>query len=191
MEQPDKIEIAESDFRKLENWLNRMGRQGRRLKMDEDGWVETLEVNCLSKGKPMTRRYESTHRLDKRSDRLMENAISLMFELKDNYYRQFEIRIYYSKGIATPTEIYTYVEPADLVEDLGEFLEKRDPDYGKQTGGQNDYSYRWRAVKPGIVKVWLLEEMNDFDPKNLPIEFKPQRYEIDENLIVKHVKEDV
>ncbi|NLX67540.1 MAG: hypothetical protein GXZ19_12395, partial [Bacteroidales bacterium] len=88
-------------------------------------------------------------------------------------------------------EIYTCVEPADLVEDLGSFLEKRDSGSDMQTGGRNDYSYRWRAVKPGIVKVWLEELKNDYDPENLPIEFKPySSYEIDEDLMVKRVEEN-
>lgn len=190
MEQPEKIEIAEADFRKMENWLLGMKKQGRKKKVEKDVWFEILEVSYINKGKLVTNRYESSHRLDKRSDRLMKDAISLMFELKDNYHRQFEIRIYYSKGIATPTEIYTYVEPAGLVKDLGEFLEKRDPNYDKQTGGSNDYSHIWRAVKPGIVKVWLKELMNDYDAEKLRQEYNPYGcYEIDENLMVKRLNQ--
>ena len=37
MEHPEKIEIDEADFKKLENWLLRMKKQGRKKKTDGDG----------------------------------------------------------------------------------------------------------------------------------------------------------
>lgn len=42
----------------------------------------------------------------------------------NNDKKKIEIRIKYGKGIATSTEVYTHAEPADLVEDLGVFVER-------------------------------------------------------------------
>lgn len=191
MEQPDKIEITEADFKKLEKSLLEMKKQKWRKKVDKDEWVETMEVNYTYKGKLFSRRYDSTHYLDKKSYQLKEDAITLMFELKDNYHKQFEIRIYYNKGIATPTEIFTHAEPSDLVEDMGSFLEKRYPNFNKQTGGSNEYSYRWRAIKPGRITVWFAELIPSLESEGFPEEFQPYgTYEIDKNLKVKRIKQE-
>ena len=102
-----------------------------------------------------------------------------------------EIRFTYSKGIATPTKIYTHAEPADLVEDLGVFVERLDPRRNKRPGGSNDYSRRWRALKPGVVTVWYKELDIGYDASKLTKEFEPAAcYVIDEDLHVRYSKEE-
>lgn len=60
-----------------------------------------------------------------------------------------------------------------------------------KTGGNREYTHRWRALKPGIVTIWLEELNAGYDAENLTKEFAPKAcYIIDENLRVTYSKED-
>lgn len=188
MSHPETFDIPAADFKKLSDIVLRMKKQGKETD-EENRYVKPFfEVELIEKGNPITRRYEAQYKLDKKSKNLKREAIDLIFDWEDEYSKQFEIRIPYSKGIATPTEIYTHVEPAGLLVDLGGYLERSDPMQEKQPGGTNHYSYRWRAVKPGTVKVWLKELMSDYEADSLSREFEPYGcFEIDEDLKVKRL----
>ena len=184
------FEITQSDFDELANILFEMSKPRRERRDYIRDLSEHLDVKFIKNGKEIVRSYSINQRKDKKTLKLESQAIDLMYQWIDRYKRQFEIRVNYSKGIATPTEIYTHAEPADLVEDLGTFIERLDPNRDNQCGGSNDYSHRWRALKPGVVTVWFEELMGGYDASRLTEEFEPHAcYIIDENLNVHYSKE--
>ena len=130
--------------------------------------------------------------------RQINRAIQFMKKtFANNDKKKIEIRIKYGKGIATSTEVYTHAEPADLVEDLGVFVEREYESWIREpNGGIIDYSHRWRAVKPGKVTVWIKELQVvaghiEYDANKLPEDYEPYGcYIIDENLTVTYSKEE-
>jgi|BioPla2DNA2_1021312.scaffolds.fasta_scaffold06112_3 hypothetical protein len=185
------FEIAQSDFDALARILSGMSKPRRERRGYIRDLTQHIDVRFIKKGRQVSRSYSINQRMDKKTAELQSQAIDLMYRWIDRYKQQFEIRVTYSKGIATPTEIYTHAEPAELVEDLGVFVERLDPDRDKQTGGRNDYSHRWRALKPGLATVWLQELGMGYDPSKLTEEFEPYGcYIIDENLHVQYSKEE-
>lgn len=183
--------IMQSDFDSLANILFGMSKPHRERRGYVRDLMEHLEVEFIKNGKSLSRNYSINQYKDKKTAELEKQAIALMRRWIDRYKRQFEIRVTYSKGIATPTEIYTHAEPADLVEDLGVFTERIDPNSGIQCGGSNDYSHRWRALKPGVVTIWLHELSLWQDVSNFIEDYEPTAcYIIDENLNVHYSKEE-
>lgn len=185
------FEITQSDFDALARILFGMSKPHRERRGYIRDLTQSLDVEFIKTGRRVSRSYSINQRMNKKTAELQRQAIDLMYRWIDRYKQQFEIRVTYSKGIATPTEIYTHAEPAELVEDLGVFVERLDPDRDKQTGGRNDYSHRWRALKPGLATVWLQELDMGYDPSKLTEEFEPCGcYIIDENLHVQYSKEE-
>lgn len=185
------FEITQSDFDALARILFGMSKPHRERRGYIRDLTQSLDVKFIKTGRRVSRSYSINQRMNKKTAELQRQAIDLMYRWIDRYKQQFEIRVTYSKGIATPTEIYTHAEPAELVEDLGVFVERLDPDRDKQTGGRNDYSHRWRALKPGLATVWLQELDMGYDPSKLTEEFEPYGcYIIDENLHVRYSKEE-
>lgn len=185
------FEITKSDFDSLASILSKMGKPHKERRGYIRDLMESLDVKFIENGREISRNYSINQRMSEKTAKLKNQAIALMYQWIDKYKQRSEIRINYSKGIATPTEIYTHAEPANLVEDLGTFTERIDPNSGNQCGGRNDYSHRWRALKPGIVTVWLNELGIDEDTSKLTEEFEPYGcYIIDENLNVTYSKEE-
>lgn len=184
------FEVGESDFDELATIVFGMSKPRKERRGYVRDLMESLQVTFIKNGKTIYRDYTINQHKNKKTAELEEQAIDLMYKWIDKHKRQSEIRIHYSKGIATPTKIYTHAEPADLVEDLGVFTERIDPNSGIQCGGSNDYSHRWRALKPGVVTVWLNELDMGYDASKLTEEFEPYGcYIIDENLNVRYSKE--
>ena len=185
------FEITRSDFDELSSILFKMSKPGKERRGHVRDLMESLDVEFVQNGKQVSRRYSINQDMNKKTAELKEQAIDLLYERIDKYKKQFEIRVNYSKGIATPTEIYTHAEPADLVENLCKFIERLDPNSGNQEGGTNYYSHRWRALKPGVVTVWFEELIPGPDIDEFPEEFEPHAcYVIDENLHVRYSKEE-
>jgi len=185
------FEIEKSDFDELATIVFGMSKP----RKERHGYVrdlmKSLQVSFIKNGKTVYLNYSINQRKNKRTAELEKQAVNLMYDWIDRYKKQFEIRFNYSKGIATPTEIFAHAEPADLVEDLGVFTERLDPDRNIQCGGRNDYSHRWRALKPGIVTVWLHELSLGDDVSNFTKDYEPTAcYIIDENLHVRYSKEE-
>ncbi|NLX41004.1 MAG: hypothetical protein GXY75_03800, partial [Bacteroidales bacterium] len=186
------FEIEKSDFDELSTIVFGMSKP----RKERHGYVrdlmKSLQVSFIKNGKTVYLNYSINQRKDKKTAELEKQAVDLMYKWIDRYKKQFEIRFNYSKGIATPTEIVAHAEPADLVEDLGVFTERLDPDSDIQCGGRNDYSHRWRALKPGIVTVWLHEvSLGDDVVSNFTKDYEPSAcYIIDENLHVRYSKEE-
>jgi hypothetical protein len=186
------FEIEKSDFDELATIVFGMSKP----RKERHGYVrdlmKSLQVSFIKNGKTVYLNYSINQRKNKRTAELEKQAVNLMYDWIDRYKKQFEIRFNYSKGIATPTEIFAHAEPADLVEDLGVFTERLDPDRNIQCGGRNDYSHRWRALKPGIVTVWLHElSLGHDDVSNFTKDYEPSAcYIIDENLHVRYSKEE-
>ncbi len=99
------------------------------------------------------------------------------------------IKINYSKGIATPTKMLIFAEPADLVEVLGPELISGNSN-PLTTGGRENYAYRWKSLKPGLVRVYVQEvdiSSSQVD-KELPDNYAPSFYFlISEDLTVKQL----
>ncbi len=186
------FEIDKSDFDELATIVFGMSKPRKERRGYVLDLMETLQVSFIKNDKTFYRNYSINQRKNKRTAELEEQAIDLMYHWIDKYKKQFEIRFNYSKGIATPTEIYTHAEPADLVKDLGVFIERLDPNRDEQCGGINHYSHRWRALKPGIVTVWLHELSLGYDnASKFPEEYEPTAcYIIDETLHVRYSKEE-
>ncbi len=186
------FEIEKSDFDELATIVFGMSKP----RKERHGYVrdlmKSLQVSFIKNGKTIYYNYSINQRKNKKTAELEELAIDLMYDWIDKYKKQFEICFNYSKGIATPTAIYTHAEPADLVKDLGEFIERLDPNRDEQCGGTNYYSHRWRALKPGVVTVWLHELSLGYDDiSNFPKDYEPTAcYIIDENLHVRYSKEE-
>ncbi len=184
------FEIGQNDFDELATILFGMSKPRKERRGYVLDLMEHLDVKFIKNGKSVSRSYSINQPMNKKTAELEKQAISLMYKWIGKYKQRSEIRVNYSKGIATPTEIYTHVEPADLVEDLGVFTERIDPNSGNQCGGSNDYSHRWRALKPGMVTVWLKELDMGYDASKLTEEFEPYGcYVIDEKLNVHYSKE--
>ena len=185
------FEITQSDFDALARILFGMGKPHRERRGYVLDLTKSLDVKFIKNGRRVSRSYSINQRKNKKTAELEKQAIDLLYQWIDRYKQPFEIRVTYNKGIATPTEVHTHAEPADLVEDLGVFIERLDPDSGIHCGGSNDYSHRWRALKPGLVTVWLQELHVGYDPSKLTVEFEPRAcYIIDENLHVRYSKEE-
>ncbi|MGB4654695.1 MAG: hypothetical protein WBH98_04605 [Bacteroidales bacterium] len=185
------FEITQNDFDKLANILFGMSKPRKERRNFIRDLMEHLDVKFIKNGKVVSYNYSINQPMDEKTAELQNQAIDLMYLWIDKYKQRSEIRIYYSKGIATPTEIYTHADPADLVEDLGTFTERLDPNRDNYCGGSNDYSHRWRALKPGVVTVWFEELMGGYDASRMTEEFEPHScYIIDENLNVRYSKEE-
>lgn len=186
------FEIEKSDFDELATIVFGMSKPRKERHVYVRDLMKSLQVSFIKNGKTVYLNYSINQRKNKKTAELEEQAVDLMYKWIDRYKKQFEIRFNYSKGIATPTEIVAHAEPADLVEDLGVFTERLDPDSDIQCGGRNDYSHRWRALKPGIVTVWLHEvSLGDDVVSNFTKDYEPSAcYIIDENLHVRYSKEE-
>ncbi len=186
------FEIAGSDFEELATIVFGMSKPRKERRGYVRDLMESLQVSFIKKGKTFYRNYSIKQRKDKKTAELEEQAVDLMYDWINRYKKQFEIRLNYSKGIATPTKIVAHAEPADLVEDLGVFIERLDPNRDVQCGGTNYYSHRWRALKPGIVTVWLHElSLGHDNISNFTKDYEPTAcYIIDENLHVRYSKEE-
>jgi hypothetical protein len=186
------FEIEKSDFDELSTIVFGMSKPRKERHIYVRDLMKSLQVSFIKNGKTVYLNYSINQRKDKKTAKLEKQAVDLMYKWIDRYKKQFEIRFNYSKGIATPTEIVAHAEPADLVEDLGVFTERLDPDSDIQCGGRNDYSHRWRALKPGIVTVWLHEvSLGDDVVSNFTKDYEPSAcYIIDENLHVRYSKEE-
>ena len=171
------FEITKADFDSLSAIVFKMNKPGRVKYLIYD-LSEWFDVTFTKKGKTVKRSYSIEQRMNEKTMTLKSQAIELMGHWIYNYNKQFEIRVSYSKGIDTPTEIYTHVEPCDLLEYVGEFVD----------AGRRNSTYLWKALKPGKVLVWVNElSSNDstFHEKYEPYGC----YIIDENLKVTYSKE--
>lgn len=184
------FEITQSQFDSLANIVFQMDRPGRERRGYVLDLTQYFDVEYIKNGKETSRRYSINQRMNKKTSELQNKAIMFMAQLVGKYRQRSEIRISYSKGIATPTDIYTHAEPADLVEYLGDFVEDRNQ--GKdECGGSLSGTYRWKALKPGVVTVWFEELDMGYDEGRLTEEFEPYGcYIIDENLTVSYSKEE-
>ena len=185
------FEIKQKDFDSLANIVMQMSKPNREQSFQVLDLMENFDVEFVKDGKTILRNYSINQYKNRKTAELQNQAVNLMEKLIDNYKKQFELRLSYSKGIATPTKICTYAEPADLVEDLGEYVEYSNPKHNEHSGGSKDYTYRWKALKPGKVTVWLREVGLDYDTNNLIKDFEPKGcYMIDDKLKVTFMKED-
>ena len=110
------FEITKTDFDSLANILFAMKKPGINRPDYVRDLSEHLKVKFVKNGKEVSRDYSINQFKSRKNMELENQAIDLLYQWIDKYKKQSEIRIYYSKGIATPTEIYTHAEPADLVE---------------------------------------------------------------------------
>lgn len=186
------FEIKQKDFDSLANIVLQMSKPKREHSFQVLDLMENFDVEFVKDGKTILRNYSINQYMNRKTAELQNQAVALMKKLIDNYYnKQFEIRLSYSKGIATPTKICTFADPTDLLEDLGEFVEYSNSKHNEQTGGSKEYTYRWKALKPGKVTIWLKEVGLKYDPDNLIKDFEPKGcYMIDDELKVTFIKED-
>ncbi len=185
-----RFEITQNDFDSLANIVSAMNRLGIKTPWRTLDLSEHLNVNFIKNGKEISHRYSNDRIEGKKTMKLQNQVIGLLYRWIDKHKQKGEIRVPYSKGIATPTKIYTYAEPAELVQDLGVFTERLGPSLKSQCGGRDEYSHRWRALRPGVVTIWLQELGMDYDASKLSEEFEPYGcYIIDENLNVHYSKE--
>ena len=185
------FEIEKSDFDELAAIVFGMSKPRKERHVYVRDLMKSLQVSFIKNGKTVYLNYSINQRKNKKTAELEEQAVDLMYKWIDRYKKQFEIRFNYSKGIATPTEIVAHAEPAELVEYLGEFVEFRNQ--GKDECGGREYgTYRWKALKPGVVTVWLHEvSLGDDDVSNFTKDYEPTAcYIIDENLHVRYSKEE-
>lgn len=189
MQKPATFPITKTDFDELAKIIMKMRKPAKKrmhpvTNEDREG---RFTVIFNSKGKDITRKYEIDEFSPKKETDLKNEAIDLTKKWIDQHKAKSEIHVRWYTSLPQVRRIYTHVEPADLVEYLGRFVDKSNHPKDEMPGGNQSGSFRWRALKPGVVTVWMEEHYSD----NFPEEFEPHGcYIIDENLHVHYSKEE-
>lgn len=192
MQNPVAFDFTAADFDELTKIIAKMNKPAKNRKhaVTDESRVGTFTVVLNRKGKDVTYEYKINKFSSEKENNLKNEAIDLIKKCIDRHKKKSEIRVGWRQVIPPTYEVYAHAEPAELVEYLGKFVEKSNSKKN-MCGGSESGTFRWKALKPGVVTVWVEESRYHHDPKDFPALFEPFRcYIIDENLNVHYSEEE-